>query len=175
MVGADEAFFEDEDDEQAIINLYHERAGILDGDPDSEVDLASHAYQIWKNAISADPSLEKVVADLPDVALSSRMHRPIAQRPEGVLVFTRMIDGNDALTYVDRRAKASPSRRSRSSRRPSASPIPRHSPTTVATMSLSLRASGTSFGRKSGLVANSGGPPVPVSAPILASSDTPRP
>ena len=39
VVGADEAFFEDEDDHQTIINLYHERAGILDGDPDGEVDL----------------------------------------------------------------------------------------------------------------------------------------
>ena len=53
MVGADEAFFEDEDEDhdQAIVNLYHERAGILDGDPEGDVDLASHAYQIWKNAI----------------------------------------------------------------------------------------------------------------------------
>ena len=101
VVGADEAFFEDEDDPQTIINLYHERAGILDGDPDGEVDLASHAYQIWKNAISADPRLEKAVADLPDVVFSSRQHAPIAQRPEGVLVFMRTADGNDALAYVD--------------------------------------------------------------------------
>ena len=102
VVGADEAFFEDEDDEQAIINLYHERAGILDGDPEGDVDLASHAYQIWKNAISADPSLAKAVADLPDVVFSSREHAPIAQQPEGVLVFMRTADGNDALAYVDR-------------------------------------------------------------------------
>ena len=102
VVGADEAFFEDEDDEQAIINLYHERAGILDGDPEGDVDLASHAYQIWKNAISAHPSLAKAVADLPDVVFSSREHAPIAQRPEGVLVFMRTADGNDALAYVDR-------------------------------------------------------------------------
>ena len=39
VVGADEAFFEDEDDDQAIVNLYHERAGILDGDPEGDVDL----------------------------------------------------------------------------------------------------------------------------------------
>ena len=100
VVGADEAFFEDEDDPQTIVNLYHERAGILDGDPDGEVDLASHAYQIWKNAIGADPSLEKAVANLPDVVFSSRQHTPIAQRPEGVLVFMRTSDGNDALAYV---------------------------------------------------------------------------
>ena len=101
VVGADEAFFEDESDSQTIVNLYNERAGILDGDPDGEVDLASHAYQIWKNAISADPRLEKAVADLPDVVFSSRQHTPIAQRPEGVLVFMRTADGNDALAYVD--------------------------------------------------------------------------
>ena len=102
VVGADEAFFEDEDDDQTIINLYHEHAGILDGDPDGEVDLASHAYQIWKNAINADPRLEKAVADLPPVVFSSRHHVPIARRPEGVLVFMRTADGNDALAYVDR-------------------------------------------------------------------------
>lgn len=106
VVGADEAFFEDEDDEQAIVNLYHERAGILDGDPDGEIDLASHAYQIWKNAVSADPRLERTVADLPDVVFSSRKHTPIAQRPEGVLVFMRTADGSDALAYVDREGRS---------------------------------------------------------------------
>ena len=106
VVGTDEAFFEDEADDQTIINLYHERAGILDGDPDGEVDLASHAYQIWKNAISVDPGLEKAVADLPDVVFSSRRHTPIAQRPEGVLVFMRTADGNDALAYVDREGRS---------------------------------------------------------------------
>ncbi len=106
VVGADEAFFEDEPDEQTILNLYHERAGILDGDPDGEVDLASHAYQIWKNAISADPRLERAVTNLPDVIFSSRQHLPIAQRPEGVLVFVRTPDGNDALAYVGRDGKS---------------------------------------------------------------------
>ena len=106
VVGADEAFFEDESDSQTIVNLYNERSGILDGDPDSEVDLASHAYQIWKNAIGADPRLEKAVANLPDVVFSSRQHSPIVQRPEGVLVFMRTADGNDALAYVDREGRS---------------------------------------------------------------------
>ena len=106
VVGADETFFEDEADEQTILNLYHERAGILDGDADGEVDLASHAYQIWKNAISADPRLERAIANLPDVVFSSRRHRPIAQRPEGVLVFVRTPDGNDALAFVGRDGKS---------------------------------------------------------------------
>ena len=68
--------------------------------------LASHAYQIWKNAISADPQLEKAVADLPPVVFSSRQHSPIAQKPEGVLVFMRTGDGNDALAYVDQKGRS---------------------------------------------------------------------
>jgi superfamily II DNA or RNA helicase len=47
VVGADEAFFEDQDDAQAVRDLFTEKAGILDGDEDAEVDLASYAYQIW--------------------------------------------------------------------------------------------------------------------------------
>ena len=105
VVGADEAFFEDDDD-QAILNLYHERADILDGEPDSEVDLASHAYQIWKNATAADPHLEKAVSELPDVVFSSRKHAPITQQPEGILVFMRTADGNDALAWVNRDGKS---------------------------------------------------------------------
>ena len=34
-----------------MLDLYIEKAGILDGEDDTEVDLASYAYQIWKNAI----------------------------------------------------------------------------------------------------------------------------
>lgn len=101
VVGADEAFFEDEEDGNAIVNLYNESAGILDTDPDGEVDLASHAYQIWNNATANDPQLEKTVSELPDVVYSSRLHKPIDGRPEGVLVFMRTADGNDALAYVD--------------------------------------------------------------------------
>lgn len=106
VVGTDEEFFEDDDDDRTILNLYHERAGILDGEPDGEVDLASQAYQIWKNAISANPRLEKTVTNLPNVVLSSRQHTPTAQRPEGTLVFMRTGDGNDALAYIDRGGKS---------------------------------------------------------------------
>ena len=106
VVGTDEAFFEDEANEQTVLNLYHERSDILDGDVDGEVDLASHAYQIWKNAINTDPKLEKIVTKLPDVVFSARHHTPIAQRPEGVLVFVRTTQGNDALAYIDREGKS---------------------------------------------------------------------
>ena len=55
VVGADEAFFEDEADDQTIINLYHERAGILDGDPDGEVDQIRPLVDTAKPAISGVP------------------------------------------------------------------------------------------------------------------------
>ena len=101
VVGADEAFFEDEEDANAIVNLYNESAGIFDADPDGEVDLASHAYQIWNNATANNPQMEKTISELPDVVYSSRLHKPSDGRPEGVLVFMRTADGNDALAYVD--------------------------------------------------------------------------
>ena len=44
VVGTDEAFFEDED-KRAILDLYNETTGILDGDDETDVDLSSYAYQ----------------------------------------------------------------------------------------------------------------------------------
>ncbi|MCD6334156.1 MAG: NgoFVII family restriction endonuclease, partial [Candidatus Latescibacteria bacterium] len=64
IVGSDEAFFEDQEDEQTVRDLFTEKAGILDRDDDAEVDLASQAYQIWKNAIEADPGLKKKIEKL---------------------------------------------------------------------------------------------------------------
>jgi len=102
VVGTDEAFFEDDRNNQAVLDLYHEKSGILDGDADGEVDLASYAYQIWKNAIAADPSLQKIIPELPPVVYSIRAYRPSDKEPEGVLVYVRTAEGNDALTWVDK-------------------------------------------------------------------------
>jgi len=106
VVGADEAFFEDDDNEQTVVDLYNEKAGILDGEDDTEVDLASYAYQIWKNATEADPSLAKSIPALPDVIYSSRPHKPTEQRPEGVLVYLHTAEDNDALAYVDQKGES---------------------------------------------------------------------
>ncbi len=65
VVGTDEAFFEDDKRGRKILDLYHEKAGVLDGDEDGEVDLASKAFQIWKNAIEADPGLQKTITGMP--------------------------------------------------------------------------------------------------------------
>jgi len=106
VIGTDEAFFEDDKDNQSIVDLYNERAGILDGDADTEVDLASNAYQIWKNAITADPSLENRIAELPDVVYSTRPFQPTDQYPEGIIVFVRTADGTDSLAWIDRSGRS---------------------------------------------------------------------
>ena len=106
VVGADEAFFEDEEATASVLDLYNERAGILDGDGDAEVDLASQAYQIWRNAVNADPTLEKTIANLPSVVYSARAHQPAPLSPTGVLLYLRTAEGNDALAWVDERGNA---------------------------------------------------------------------
>jgi hypothetical protein len=101
VVGADEAFFEGEKDDLPLLNLYNEKAGILDGDEETEVDLASYAYQIWKNAIDRDPELEKTIPSMPNVVYSTKAHQPTSDRPEGALVYLRTGEGNDALAWID--------------------------------------------------------------------------
>ena len=59
VVGTDETFFEDERHDGLIHDLFTEKSGVYDDPVDDEVDLASRAYQIWKNATDADPTLKK--------------------------------------------------------------------------------------------------------------------
>lgn len=102
VVGTDEAFFEDDKNDHTVVDLYNEKSGLLDGDTESEVDLASYAYQIWKNAITRDPSLQKIIPDLAPVVLSTRSHTPTEKAPEGVLVYMKTPEDNDALVWVDK-------------------------------------------------------------------------
>jgi superfamily II DNA or RNA helicase len=103
VVGADETFFEDQDDAQVVRDLFTEKAGILDGDEDTEVDLASYAYQIWKNAIDRDPELAKIIPAMPNVVYSTRPHKPVTHQPEGALLYLRTAEGNDALAWMDKK------------------------------------------------------------------------
>ena len=100
VVGTDEAFFEDEDN-QVILDLYNEKTGILDGDDETEVDLSSYAYQIWKNATTADPSLEKKIENMPSVTYSSKTYNRKPNRPGGALVYMRTTQDHDALAWID--------------------------------------------------------------------------
>jgi superfamily II DNA or RNA helicase len=110
VVGTDETFFEDEKNDTVIRDLFTEKSGILDDPADDEVDLASLAYQVWKNACDADPSLKKTIPDLPGVIFSTKALSAIPAKPagaagpqpaSGVMVYVRTADGNDALAWVD--------------------------------------------------------------------------
>ncbi|MBI9051353.1 MAG: NgoFVII family restriction endonuclease [Anaerolineaceae bacterium] len=101
VVGSDEFFFEDDDNDQILINLYNEKSGTLDGEDDQDVDLASYAYQIWKNATDANPELTNQIKKMPDVVYSTKGHQPTLIHPDGVLVYMRSALGNDALAWLD--------------------------------------------------------------------------
>ncbi|MGB3652597.1 MAG: hypothetical protein WBA41_15450 [Rivularia sp. (in: cyanobacteria)] len=101
VVGTDETFFEDEST-QVILDLYNEKSGVLDGDEDTEVDLTSEAFQIWKKATDRNPALKKKIEEMPNVVYSTRSHNPKPVQPEGVLLYMKTTEGNDSLIYVDR-------------------------------------------------------------------------
>ncbi|NUN09523.1 MAG: NgoFVII family restriction endonuclease [Ignavibacteriaceae bacterium] len=99
VVGSDETFFEG--DRINIENLYNEKAGILDDTEDTEVDLASYAYQIWKNAVDQDKSLLKTIPDLPNVVYATKAAAVNDFYKEGVIVYTKTQDDNDIMALVD--------------------------------------------------------------------------
>ena len=104
VVGTDEAFFEDEDT-KTVLDLYNEKAGILDAEDESDVDLASYAYQIWRNATENDASLKRKIENLPSVVHASKAHPPQPQQPAGVLMYMQTAQGYDALAWIDREGK----------------------------------------------------------------------
>ena len=100
VVGSDETFFDG--DPVNIADLYNERSGVLEEkDDETDVDLASYAYQIWKNATDADPELNKIIPDLPAViyATKENFDDPVK---DGVIVYSRTSEDNDMLAWMDR-------------------------------------------------------------------------
>lgn len=103
VVGSDEVFFEG--DPINIIDLYNEKAGLLDDEDDNEVDLSSYAYQIWKNAIDKDKSLEKIIPDLPNVIYSTKYISDKELKENSVVVYARTYDDNDVLVLVNEKGE----------------------------------------------------------------------
>ena len=101
VMGSDEAFFEDSANSSTLYDLYSEKAGILDDDADSEVDLSSYAYQIWQNAIKDDSRLERIIKDMSPVSFATRAWQEKPNRPSGVLVYMQTAQDNDALAWIN--------------------------------------------------------------------------
>jgi hypothetical protein len=112
VVGSDEQFFEDSDQSQErrlLHELYTETRGVLDEEDDREVDLASYAFQIWRNATAANLTLKKAIEYLPNVVYGARrIDDPTApitslpfMAPRGVLVYLKSASGTDSLAWID--------------------------------------------------------------------------
>ena len=102
VVGADETFFDG--DPVNLHDLYNEKSGIFDDEDDTEVDLASYAYQIWKNAVDSDATLSKTIPDMPSVVYATK-ENTFEKEKEGVIVYTRTSDDNDVLAWIDAQGK----------------------------------------------------------------------
>jgi hypothetical protein len=114
VVGTDENFFEDDKHDSLMQDLFTEKSGILDDPEDNEVDLASLAYQIWKNACDIDPTLKKTIPDMANVVYSTKALSTVpfkllgaggAKSESGVMVYVRTSDGNDALAWVNEQGR----------------------------------------------------------------------
>jgi len=103
VLGTDEAFFEDERHDDVIRDLFTEKSDILNDPEDEEVDLASFAYQVWKNACDINPELKNKIPELPNVIFSTKSlaHINTGIKSSGVMVYVRTADGNDALVWLD--------------------------------------------------------------------------
>ncbi|MPR34241.1 helicase-related protein [Salmonirosea aquatica] len=100
VVGTDEVFFEG--DKVVLHDLYNENSKMLDNeDTDTEVDLSSYAYQVWKNAVDRDPSLLKTIPNLPNVTYATKTNDNQGISGSGVVVYARTPDDNDVLTWLD--------------------------------------------------------------------------
>lgn len=96
IIGSDEIFFEG--NEQNLRDMFNEKAGVLDDEDDSDVDLSSQAYQIWKNAVDANPKLKEIIPKLQNMVYSTKQVGSIADA--GVITYARTYNDFDVLTWL---------------------------------------------------------------------------
>jgi len=97
IVGSDEKFFEG--NETNLRDMYNEKSGSLDDDDDSDVDLASQAFQIWKNATDARPELKQIIPALGDVVYSTK--QATSSIEDGVITYVKTHNDYDVLTWYN--------------------------------------------------------------------------
>jgi hypothetical protein len=98
IVGSDEIFFEG--NEKNLTDIFNEKSGSLDDDDeDADVDLASQAFQIWKNATDADPSLKHIIPSLSNVIYSTKKAPEDAE--SGVITYAKTYNDFDVLSWYN--------------------------------------------------------------------------
>jgi len=97
VIGSDEVFFEG--NQQNLTDMYNEKAGILDeSDDDDDIDIASQAYQIWKNATDANPKLKEIIPALSNMIYSTK--KTDDAKKSGVITYARTYNDFDVLTWL---------------------------------------------------------------------------
>ena len=97
IVGSDEVFFEG--NEQNLKDMYNEKSGSLDDEDDNDVDLASQAYQIWKNATDANPKLKQIIPALSNIIYSTKNTDSAIE--DGVITYAKTHNDYDVLTWYN--------------------------------------------------------------------------
>ena len=97
IVGSDEVFFEG--NEQNLRDMYNEKNGSLDDDDDNDVDLASQAFQIWKNATDANPKLKQIIPQLSNIVYATKQAESPLQ--DGVITYIKTHNDYDVLSWYN--------------------------------------------------------------------------
>ena len=97
VVGSDEVFFEG--NEQNLRDMYNEKSGSLDDVDDNDVDLASQAYQIWKNATDANPDLKRIIPHLSNMINATK--QTTDRLNDGVITYAQTRSGFDVLAWYN--------------------------------------------------------------------------
>ena len=101
VFGSDEAFFGAEDEQRFLEGLYDENARLDFEEPDEEVDWASHAYEIWRNAEEHHPDLAEQAAALPDGVYATASAPPPPDGESGVLTCAEKEYNLPALAFTN--------------------------------------------------------------------------
>ena len=99
VLGADERFLNTPDEVNIIHDLFNGKLADDGLGPDAQVDFASAALEIWKKAISEDPTVESKVLSMMDGSHSTRRDGGHQGR-SGVLVYTLSELGVDRIAYA---------------------------------------------------------------------------
>lgn len=95
--GSDEKFFDTEEEIQIIRDLYDGK--IDDHESTEEVDAYSLAFEIWRQAVESDDTLNDRIAQLPDSIDATRRLR-IDERP-AIAAYVKTENGIDAFAKAD--------------------------------------------------------------------------
>lgn len=98
VVGSDERFFEGDVGARHLRDLYAQKDQSLNEEIDDEVDLSSHAFQLWNDATKNNAQLKKKIEALPDVVYSSRRYAGSPELPPGLISY---IEASDEVNASD--------------------------------------------------------------------------